>query len=177
MVGVPGAGKTAFATQFARTFNSPFVDYAELRQLADNDELAYRFADHLIDQLLRTQQTILIDGPGDKLADRKEIVKIAKKHGYAPLFIWVQTEPTAAEYRAVHAKDATMTKDDFDARTAEFEFLTKGEPVLVISGKHTYPSQAKIVLKKLITERPSVVDSKIETPPPRVFPNRGRIVR
>lgn len=178
MVGMPGSGKTTFASQFAATFNAPFVDYAELHNLTGgNPELTYQLADYTIGQLLRTKQTIIIDGPGDKQADRRQIVALAKHHGYTPLFIWVQTEPTTAEIRAVRQKGATMSKAVYDQRVAGFEFLTNQEPVLVISGKHMYSAQARTVLKKLVTERPSVAEAKVPTPPPRSFPTRGRLIR
>ncbi len=177
VVGVPGAGKSTFAAQFAQTFNAPFVDYAQLRQLIGDVDLAYKVADHLFDQLIRTKQTIVIDGPGDKAADRRDIVRLARKSGYTPLFVWVQTEPNAAEQRAVHSKTASMTKSEFDARFADFEPLTAIEPMLVISGKHTYASQARNVLKKLITERTSVTESKVEIPPSRTIPVRGHTIR
>jgi len=178
MVGMPGAGKTTFATQFAATFNAPLINYAELGELVGrNPDLAYRVADYTIDQLLRTKQTFIIDGPGDKQADRRQIIALAKHHGYTPLFIWVQTEPTTAEIRAVRQKGATMSKAAYDQRVAAFEFLTNLEPVLVISGKHTYSAQARTVLKKLVTDRPSVTEPKVPTPPPRSLPSRGRLIR
>ncbi len=178
MVGMPGSGKTTFAAQFAATFNAPFIDYAELSGITGgNPELTYRVADYTINQLLRTKQSIIIDGPGDRQADRRQIAALAKHHGYVPLFIWVQTEPTTAEIRAVRQKDAPMSKAVYDQRVAGFEFLTNLEPVLVISGKHTYAAQARTVLKKLVTERPSVTEAKIPTPPPRSSPTRGRLIR
>lgn len=179
MVGMPGSGKTTFAKQFAATFNAPLIDYVELNQLAEgNPELTYRVADYTIAMLFRTKQSFIIDGPGDKQADRRQIVALAKQHGYVPLFIWVQTEPTTAEIRAVRQKGATMSKAVYDERVASFEFLTNVEPVLVISGKHTYAAQARTVLKKLVTDRPSVAQPKIPTPPPRQTPGRGgRLIR
>lgn len=179
MVGMPGSGKSAFARQFAATFNAPLIDYVSLGQLVRGDlELAYGVADYVVDQLLKTNQSVIIDGPGDKQADRREIVRLAHHHGYTPLFIWVQTEPTTAENRAVRQKGATMSKAEYDERVAGFEFLTNVEPVLVISGKHTFATQARIVLKKLVTQRPSVTEQKIPTPPPRPLPTtRGRLIR
>jgi predicted kinase len=177
MIGLPGSGKSTFAKQFALTFNAPFVDYAELQQLFGDSSSTTKVADYMTSQLLRTQQTIIVDGPGEKMADRREFYDLAKKNGYAPLFIWVQTEPATAKFRAVTAKTGTMTKIQFETRVADFENPTKAEPVLVISGKHTYPSQARTVLKKLVAEHPLTVGSKITTPPPRSPITRGRIIR
>jgi len=177
MVGMPGSGKSTFAAQFAATFNMPFVNYAELHDVAGGDiNLTYRLADYLTDQFIRTGQTIIIDGPGDKQSDRKEILKLAKEHGYVPLFIWVQTEPATTEHRAVRQRGATMSKAEYDARVAEFDYLTNAEPVLVISGKHTYASQARIVLKRLVATRPTT-QPNLGPSPERITPNRGRLIR
>jgi predicted kinase len=175
MIGLPGSGKTTFAKQFAQTFNAPFVDYMELQQLFGDDKSATVIADYTITQLLRTQQTIIIDGPSGKQTERRELMDRAKRAGYAPLFIWVQTELATAEFRAVSAKTGTMTKTQFNNRVAEFDNPTKAEPTLVISGKHMYPSQARTVLKKLATGEHSM--HKLETPPPRSPIVRGRLIR
>jgi len=177
MVGMPGSGKSTFATQFAATFNMPFVNYAELHDVVGGDiNLTYRLADYLTYQFIRTGQTIIIDGPGDKQADRKAIVKLAREHGYEPLFIWVQTEPATTEHRSVHQRGATMSQSEYDARVAEFDYLTNAEPVLVISGKHTYASQARIVLKRLVSGRPTT-QSHTGAAPQRIVPDRGRLIR
>ncbi|HUO61950.1 MAG TPA: AAA family ATPase [Candidatus Bathyarchaeia archaeon] len=179
VIGIPGAGKSAFATAFAKMFTAPLIDYAEVLQLAGDGSLAKTFIDYTTRQLLMTQQTIVIDGPGNKAKDRREFVNLALKHGYATVFVWVQTEQATAENRAVHSRTATMTLDQFDEGVLAFENPTKGEPVIVISGKHTYPSQARTVLKRLVAERPvaTATQIKIDKAPPRTSSMRGRIIR
>ncbi len=164
-----------FAEKFADTFNAPYIHYVELQKLVETDAMAEKVANYVLLQLMLTRQLIIIDGPGDRLADRREIVKFAQKHGYTPLFVWVQTEPATAEARAVHSRTATMTKDQFDARVAEFENPIDKEPVLVISGKHAYLSQARSVLKRLAQGAPAAPSKPAAVQRP--VPIRGRITR
>ncbi len=171
VVGLPGAGKTFFATQFSDTFSAPYLDYGHYRQLVGDETTADKLADDTLTQLLRTKQTIIVEGRGSKHSDRRELVKLAHKSGYDTMFVWVQTEPVTAEQRSVRSKSARMTANEFDQRAAEFEILTRTEPYLVISGKHTYPSQAKIVLKKLVAGR-TATSPEIT----RIVPPRGRIM-
>jgi len=176
-IGIPGAGKSTFISKFAHTFNAPFIDYAELQALGGDTETAKKIAAYTLDRLFLTKQTIVMDGRGNTAADRRELINLASKHGYVPVFIWVQTEPATAEHRAVHAKGATMSLSEFDERVAQFQMPGKADQVIVISGKHTYASQARMVLKRLSDERPTVAQPKIVTPPRRIVPERGRFIR
>ena len=176
-IGIPGAGKSTFASKFAGTFNTPFVDYAELASLVNDEKTFHMVAKYVMGQLLLTKQTIVLDGRGDRIADRRQFIETAHKHGYTPLIIWVQTEPSTAEQRVAKGKSAKMTTEQFDKGVLNFQNPTKNEPVLVISGKHTYASQARAVLKRLASDRPSTEESKrIATPPPRPTSTRGRFI-
>jgi len=167
VVGLPGAGKTFFARQFSATFNAPFVDFNHYRELLRNDELGNQVTAELLDQLMLTKQTIVMDNRGNTRAERKELTYFAHKKGYQVLFVWVQTEPVTAEQRAVTSKTATMTRREFEERTHQFEILAKDEVYLVISGKHTYASQARVVLKKLAGTTRSDITSAPERPVPQ----------
>lgn len=177
-VGLPGSGKTFFAERFSDTFNAPYVDYGYYSRVTGSDESGSELADHTIDLLIRTEQTMVIEGRGTTKAERKLMVEAAAKKGYQMLFVWVQTEPGTAEQRAVYTKGATMTQSQFDKQAAAFENLVANEQYVVISGKHTFSSQAKTVLKKLVTERPTtaakpkIIATRPPAPTPRV---RGRI--
>lgn len=174
VVGLPGAGKTYFASQFSDTFNAPFVEYGYYAKHIGDEKVAEELATHALMQLLRTKQTLVIEGVGNSRDDRREIVRVANKHGYDVLYIWVQTEPQTTELRAVRSKTASMTQDEYEARSKKFEILLRTEIHVVISGKHTYASQAKTVLKRLATDRPAPATTSV---PVRTTPPRGRLVR
>lgn len=168
-VGLPGSGKTFFAKQFSDTFNAPYIDYGYYPSVVGakaSDEII----DHVFELLFRTRQTLVIEGRGSTKAERKDLMDLAAKNGYNVMFVWVQTEPATAEDRAVFAKNATMTQKQFDRAVDDFEYLTAKEPYMVISGKHTFPSQAKTVLKKLVTDRPTTV--AVPAPKPKVVATR-----
>ncbi|MDB5176431.1 MAG: hypothetical protein JWN75_99 [Candidatus Saccharibacteria bacterium] len=175
VVGLPGAGKTFFAKQFSGTFNAPYIDYNHYRQLLNNDQLGDQVTGELLDQLFLTRQTIIMDNRGNQRLDRRELTLFAHKKGYEVLYVWVQTEPLTAEQRAVTSKTATMTRREFDERTRQFEILTKGELYLVISGKHTYASQARVVLKKLVGTTRNETHTPVIPTRQAVPPRSGRI--
>lgn len=173
VVGLPGAGKTYFASQFSDTFNAPYLDYNYYRAHVGDEKVAEELATHALTQLLRTKQTLVVEGVGSNRDDRREIVRVANKQGYDVLYIWVQTEPQTTELRAVRSKTASMTLDEYNERAKKFEILQRAETHVVISGKHTYASQAKTVLKRLATDRPASVPVPVRT----TAPPRGRLVR
>lgn len=171
VIGLPGSGKSFFASQFSANFSAPYLDYEEYRRLIGNDLTAARLASNTLAQLIRTRQTIIIEGIGSSADDRHEIALIAKKNDYGVLYIWVQTEPQTALRRAMNAKDFPISQHEFTERAGHFEILQKADAFIVISGRHTYATQARAVLKKLIIDRPKTEPSLRHPVPPR-----GRIM-
>lgn len=174
VVGIPGSGKTFFASQFAETFNAPFICYDQIQSIGEQPLSAAdtaSLAGMLFRELVKTKQTILIEGPGASRVERASLAKEARTHGYEPLFVWVQTEPTTANTRAVQGvrggNNILMSQDDFDSGLRHFTALSAVEKPVVISGKHTYASQAKIVLKRLVEPEVKARPSAVSTPSPR----------
>ncbi len=165
VVGIPGSGKSFFAQQFADTFNAPFIHYGVLQNAMGHPispEDTATFAGVLFEELVKTRQSILIEGPGSNRAERQMIAQQAISVGYEPLIIWVQTEPVTAQARALKTG---LTPAQFEDEVRHFQPLNDSEASIVISGKHTYASQARIVLKRLIKPE------RRATPPP-VVPQR-----
>lgn len=164
MVGLPGSGKTFFATKFATTFNAPYVSRDIVRVITslDNDTLT-RLTQYQINELLKTQSSIVIEGGVDTRVERTELAKKVRKGGYQPLFVWVQTDPTTAKARS--RKNSFYTEEEYTQRTKRFSAPHPNENPIVISGKHTYSTQAKIILKRLSGPRAEI--STHSTPPVR----------
>lgn len=174
MVGIPGSGKTFFAEHFATTFNASLLSYEKIEDAlfkapsrnSAEQATSRRVADYMLEELFKTKQTVVFDGPTDTKTDRLQVVKLAKNAGYEPLFVWVQTESLAAKARF------TKKKTGSSLRTAkQFEYIIKRftppsgtEKVVVISGKHTYASQIKIILKHLVEPRVDAVQELAQNP-------------
>jgi predicted kinase len=181
MVGIPSAGKSFFAEHFAETFKAPIVSYDIIRKeffsdptySDDENEMIRKVSNYILSEFLKTKKTVIFEGQTDLRAERFEIAKGARAAGYEPLFIWVQTETMTARKRATKSNPGkpALSNDEFDIKLKKFNTPNKNEQFIVISGKHTYPSQLKIVLKHLIQPRPEINEQKtrLQTPKPRNF--------
>lgn len=178
VIGLPGAGKSFFATQFADTFNAPLVSVDRIRfELfatpaygAEEHDITSRILDYELQELLKTKSTILIDGNCNTVAERKQIAALAKKQGYESLVVWVQTDEATARQRTARRKPNKADKQ-FSHSLTDNQFTTvakrlshpQRESYVVISGKHSYSTQAKMVLRKLANARTDNPDSPSRT--------------
>ena len=169
IVGNPGAGKSFFARQFSETFDAPVVSVDRIRfelfevPTFSNDEidLVARVAAYIIEELLKTKRSFVIDGSCNTRAERTRLGQLARKSGYSAPVIWVQTDIVTCRARALKrnpdkrsddAFNPSLTEQTFDGLVRRFTEPTH-EKHIVISGKHTYGTQAKMVLRKLVAER------------------------
>ena len=154
MIGIPGAGKSTFAERFADTFQAPIVSQTKLQRVYNLSQgAAEALRSEILTEYMKTRRTVLIDGGLDGKDKREEIVRTLIKAGYRPLIVWVQTDTTEAFRRATkpYPRGSGLDNDTFDALLAEFQAPGEKEKMIVISGKHTYASQLKIILKQLAT--------------------------
>ncbi len=161
MVGIPGSGKSFFAEKFTSTFGAPYVHKKNIEKLVQGDTEA--LTSLLLDEILKTNQLTVFDGDSSTRADRVAIAKKARDAGYETLLVWVQTDEGTARSRSLQSKE--INDDEYSKQLKHFTPPNAAEKSLVISGKHTYASQAKVVLKKLSTPRAEITGH--ETPPMR----------
>lgn len=184
MVGIPGSGKSFFAEHFAETFNAPIINQGHLRQelfnhpsySKDEQSIIDRISIHMLDELLKTNHTILLEGSANQRNTRTELAKKARDAGYEPLFVWVQTESITAKKRSLKpsASHLALTSDQFDNQLKQFSAPHQTEKAIVISGKHTYASQLKIILKHLAGPRAEINNQPVA---PRHTPGRSILIR
>jgi len=161
MVGVPGSGKSFFAEKFAETFRAPYISYEKIAaHLREEKDAAESILQYQLDELLKAGQSIIIDGIGATRASRSELSRKARASGYETLLVWVQTDSATAKDRALKSAknntSSTLTPEDYDRSAKHFSSPMATEKPVVISGKHTYATQAKVVLKKLSGPRAEI---------------------
>lgn len=159
MVGIPGSGKSFFAEKFAETFGAPYVEAALYRHLAKDEESAEKLIEHAINQLITSKQSIVLEIDTDARNVRTELAKKLKNLGYQHLFVWVQTDKNTAANRC--KKSFGMDSYEHDEKVRRFSPPHESEKALVISGKHTYATQARMVLKRLSAPRTEAASRKI----------------
>lgn len=175
IVGNPGAGKSFFARQFSETFDAPVVSldrirfelFAKMTYSNDENDLVSRVAGYFIEELLKTKRSFLIDGGCNARADRVRLGQLAKQAGYDVQVVWVQTDPATTRNRALKRNPEKRIDDKYNPSLSEqtFETLARRftEPTrenhVVISGKHTYSTQAKMVLRKMVAAREAAADA------------------
>ena len=168
-VGLPGAGKSFFARQFSETFGAPIVSYdrlcyelfADPTYSKDERTIISRVALAQTEELIKTHKTFIVDGGGNTKAERMHLKKLAEKNGYGILAVWAQVdEPTARQRslkRSKRKKDdiynQSISEEQFEKDKKRFTPPAVNEHYVVISGKHVHATQARVVLKKLVTPR------------------------
>lgn len=167
MMGIPGSGKSTFAERFAETFQAPIVNVTGVMREADlaADQAAVVGA-ALLKEVLKSKRTFIYEGETHSFDLRTAFVKDLTKKGFKPLIVWVQTDTTESRRRAVkpYPKGSGLTDDEFDQIIDQFEPPEGKEKYVVVSGKHTFATQLKIVLKQLALAQPR---PHISAPQPR----------
>jgi predicted kinase len=157
MVCIPGSGKSFFAHQFGNTFHAPVVSSDLIAALTGtNASTIAKLAYYQIGELLKTRQSIIVDGLAANRAERSELLRRAQAAGYEPLYIWIQTDAITAKMRVTKDKTrpaAQRSVEEYDKLLQRFVEPSPAEQAIVLSGKHTYATQARIVLKKLSAPR------------------------
>ncbi len=170
MVGIPGSGKSFFAEKFATTFGAPYVCQKKVADLVQGDVDAV--VELQLNELLKTNQSIIYDGAAETRTERSELAKKARQAGYAILYVWAQTDQATAKARFLQTHKPAST-DEYDKIVKRFTPPNAIEKPLVISGKHTYATQAKVVLKRISAPRTDI--SGHQKAPMRARPT-GRII-
>ena len=151
--GAPCSGKTTFGEKFAQKFGLAFYDLSELANEGFTRDQVLR----ILELILKTKQTIIVEGGLDTENDRTEIRNLLRKHNYEPSLIWVQTDISTIRMRLKSRfHSVSKAKEFFDVTTSEMEAPTDFERPIILSGKHTFETQTK----HAITGLADLVESK-----------------
>jgi predicted kinase len=180
VVGLPGVGKSFFARRFAETFNAPLVSEDKIRYTLFSNHtyskneniMVEQVARLIIDELLVSGKTFILDGGYNSRSSRENITRLATQYGFRTLIVWVQTDEQTASRRAAGRSlknpgdqyKQSLTTDQYQAIERTFttpDLDLKEKNTVVISGKHTYAAQAKTVLQKIVESRSDLERSDV----------------
>lgn len=145
--GAPCSGKTTFAEKFAKKFGLAYYNLADLME-------DYGFSHEqilvLVEQIIKTRQTIVIEGCLDTEKSRVEIRNILRKNGYEPTLIWIQTDVATIRSRLKSKYGGVgKAKKVYEEAFATIEAPADIEFPIILSGKHTFETQSKHVVSGL----------------------------
>lgn len=164
LYGFPGSGKTHFARQLALTIAAAHVDGDRIRsELFENptrskqeNDVIENLMTYMTNEFLSAGVSVIYDYNAMRLAQRRELRDMARKHHGDSLIIWLQIDTDSA-FNRVTSRDKRKSDDKyalgydkqaFDSYIAHMQNPTN-EDYIVISGKHTFVSQKGAVIKKL----------------------------
>lgn len=165
LYGFPGAGKTYVARQLAEQVKAAHLQadrirdelFAQPRYDKQEDGIVSHLLDYMTSEFLSSGISVIYDTNALRVAQRKQLREMARKHKAQFALIWLQIDTDSA-YARTFKRDKRKTDDrysrvydraSFDAYAATMQNPTLTEDYTVVSGKHTFATQRNAILKRL----------------------------
>lgn len=167
LYGFPGSGKTHFARQITDNIQAAHVHgdkirnelFEEPRFDKQENSIVNQLMDYMTEEFLSAGMTVIYDVNAARGAQRRSLREMARKKGARTVIIWFQMDPDTA-YARIQKRDRRKSDDKY-ARSYNADMFRRyighmqqprNEDYVVVSGKHTYPSQQSAFLKKLMED-------------------------
>ncbi len=165
LYGFPGSGKTYFARQLSETLKAAHVQddrlrnelFEEPRYDTQENDVVNSLMLYMAETFLNAGISIIYDMNATRSVQRKDLREMARRLKAEPVLVWLQIDIESA-FARVAKRDRRKVDDKYSPpldRTS-FEHLTRQmqnpqptENYIVISGKHAYNTQQKMILKRL----------------------------
>jgi predicted kinase len=165
MYGFPGAGKTYFARQFCENVQAAHVQGDRIRsELFENprydkeeNQVVTQLMNYMTEEFLNAGISVVYDTNAARAVQRHALREIARKSGAKPLLVWFQVDAESSYFRsnkrdrrkADDKYSVALNRSMFDQQAGQMQNPVTTEDYIVISGKHTFPTQYAAVSHKL----------------------------
>lgn len=163
LYGFPGAGKTYFARQLCENLQAAHVHgdrirmelFEQPRYDREENQVVEHLMDYMTGEFLNTGMSVIYDTNTMRLSQRRLVRELARKTHTQPMLIWLQIDMESAFVRATK-RDRRRADDKYAAPIDRhiFDRIVGGmqnpqnEEYVVISGKHTFPTQLSALVKR-----------------------------
>lgn len=164
LYGYPGSGKSYVARNLSEVLQSVHVSADRIRnELFENprydaqeNAIVSHLMNYMCEEFLSAQVSVVYDTNALRIAQRRKLRELARRHKAQYLLIWLQVDIDSAFARTQSRDRRTsddryaepQTKATFDAQVSGMQ-NPQGEDYLVISGKHTFATQKSAIVNRL----------------------------
>jgi len=164
LYGFPGSGKSYVARNLADELQIASVSSDRVRSElfqsprydAQENAIVTHLMDYMSEEFLSSGVSVVYDTNALRIAQRRKLRELAKKHKAEYLLIWLQIDIDSAYSRTQERDRRTsddkyaepQTKNSFDKQISGMQ-NPQGEDYIVISGKHTFTTQKSAVINRL----------------------------
>ncbi len=165
LYGYPGAGKTYFSRQLSEDLKLAHVQADRIRfELFDNprydrqeNSIVNQLMLYMTEEFMSAGISVIFDTNASRFAMRKKLREMAHKLKAQTFIIWFQIDMESS-FSRISKRDRRKSDDryamQFDRTTFEEHAQNMQNPMptedyVVLSGKHAYPTQKNMIIKRL----------------------------
>ena len=165
LYGFPGAGKTYFARQLCDELQAAHVQgdrirhelFEERRYDRQENDIVTHLMEYMTEELLHAGISVVFDMNAMRLSQRRELRDLARRNKSQSILVWFQLDADSAFTRSIKRDrrrvddkySDSLDRTTFESLISGMQNPTLSENYMVISGKHTFPTQRSAVIKKL----------------------------
>lgn len=164
LYGFPGSGKSYFARLLAENMHVAHIEgdrirgelFTEPRYDKQENRIVTQLMNYMTEEFLSAGVSVIYDDNMSRASSRMVVRDMARKKHAIPLLIWLQIDADSS-YARILKRDRRRTEDKYSRDYTEQTYARllgtmqnpHNEDFIVISGKHTFPSQKSAVFKRL----------------------------
>lgn len=164
LYGFPGSGKSYLARNLTESIEMANVSADKLRNElfehprydAQENAIITHLMNYMTEEFLSSGVSVVYDTNAGRLAARRNLRELARKHKAEHLLVWLQVD-VESSYARTQNRDRRTTDDKYAEPQSRLSFdkqisgmqHPKGEDYLVISGKHSFDTQKGSIINRL----------------------------
>jgi predicted kinase len=165
LYGFPGSGKSYVARNLTENVQLAAVSadrirselFEQPRYDVQENAIVNHLMNYMTEEFLSAGVSVVYDTNAMRLAQRRSLRELARKHHAEYMLVWLQIDPDSA-FSRTQTRDRRTADDKFaepidhggfDKRLSGMQNPEQGEDYLVISGKHTFVTQKNAIINRL----------------------------